>query len=195
MQSSALGTCRALVLLAFAIAMPTLAMFGPAMLGDMANRLLYGVSAPLAGATPHLGVGSPSRETNRPPVSREAPQFPPPIPSDDQRQPPQAATIETRPLQERPILASYQTAAINCGKSARSSQPDEAEAIQRRLRELGAIYYALEPWGNEGNYRFSCRIAISGNSLYTRYFEATAQDGFTAMVKVLRQIEDWRSVR
>lgn len=91
------------------------------------------------------------------------------------------------------ILASYETAAGH--QPPRPVYPDKAEAIQQRLRQLGAIYYMLESWGHEGNYRFICRIAIDGNPEYTRYFEATGHDGLTAMNGVLQQVEAARQLR
>lgn len=68
------------------------------------------------------------------------------------------------------------------------------EYIGRRLRELGATYYLLELWGDEQKlHRFYCRMAVGGNPNCTRYFEATDADALTAMVRVLQEVEVWRS--
>ncbi len=38
---------------------------------------------------------------------------------------------------------------------------DQFMYIQQRLRELGANYYLLENWGDQGEcYRFHCRVAV-----------------------------------
>lgn len=68
-----------------------------------------------------------------------------------------------------------------------------ADDIQLRLRELGATYYLLETWGNgEELYRFSCKMAIEGNTGFVRHFEAVDADPLRAMLLVLRQVETWR---
>lgn len=63
-----------------------------------------------------------------------------------------------------------------------------------RLRELGAVYYLLETWGNEGQrFRFHCKMAVGGNPGYTRRFEATDADPLQAMARVLSDVETWRA--
>jgi len=77
---------------------------------------------------------------------------------------------------------------------ATEGQPaaDHFSYIQQRLRELGATYYLLETWGNQGMYRFYCRMAIGGNPNFTRHFESTGGNPLEAMGQVLRQVEAWR---
>jgi hypothetical protein len=66
-------------------------------------------------------------------------------------------------------------------------------ALQDRLRQLGATYYLLETWGNQKQfYRFYCQMAVGGNAGYTHYFEAINANPLEAMADVLRQIEAWR---
>jgi len=73
---------------------------------------------------------------------------------------------------------------------------DRFTLMQSRLKELGATYTLLESWGSKGDlYRFYCKLAIGGNVNYTRYFEATDPDSFSAMAKVLQQVEAWRAGR
>ena len=67
--------------------------------------------------------------------------------------------------------------------------------IQQRLHELGATYVLLESFGNQGLYRFYCKMAMGGNANYTRYFEATDPDPVRAMTQVLQQVEAWRGGR
>jgi hypothetical protein len=66
-------------------------------------------------------------------------------------------------------------------------------ALQDRLRQLGATYYLLETWGNQRQYyRFYCQMAVGGNAGYTHYFEAINANPLEAMADVLRQVEAWR---
>lgn len=75
-------------------------------------------------------------------------------------------------------------------------QPERFTAMERKLREHGAVYYLLETWGNEGElYRFHCRMAIANNPNYTRHFEATDRDALKAMSQVLARVEAWRAGR
>jgi hypothetical protein len=75
-------------------------------------------------------------------------------------------------------------------------QPERFTAMERRLREIGATYYLLETWGNEGElYRFHCKMAIGNNPNYTRHFEATDRDALKAMAQVLERVEAWRAGR
>jgi hypothetical protein len=65
--------------------------------------------------------------------------------------------------------------------------------MQSKLRQLGATYYLLETWGNEQQfYRFYCKMAVGGNTNYTRCFESTDADPLAAMSAVLKQVEEWR---
>jgi len=68
--------------------------------------------------------------------------------------------------------------------------------IEQRLRDLGATYYTLEKWGSSQRlYRFECRMAITTDPNYTRFFEATAERPLGAMEHVLAQVEAWRADR
>ena len=81
-------------------------------------------------------------------------------------------------------------------RDAPSGQSDRFTSIQQRLRELGATYFLLESWGSQGQlYRFYCKMAIGGNSNYSRYFEATDPDAIRVMSKVLGEVEAWRASR
>ncbi len=81
----------------------------------------------------------------------------------------------------------------NLEEGQRAAPSDRFTYIQRRLRELGATYYLLETWGDQGQYyRFHARMAVGGSPDYVRHFEATETDALQAMVAVLRQVERWR---
>ncbi len=78
--------------------------------------------------------------------------------------------------------------------NAAAAPANPFEYVGQRLRELGATYYLLELWGDEQKlHRFYCRMAVGGNPNCTRYFEATDADALTAMVRVLQEVEVWRS--
>jgi len=71
---------------------------------------------------------------------------------------------------------------------------DQFTYVLGRLRELGAVYYLLETWGSEGQrFRFHCKMAIGGNSGYTRHFEATGPEPMQAIARVLSDVEAWRA--
>lgn len=64
---------------------------------------------------------------------------------------------------------------------------------QQRLKELGATYYLLESYGDQGDaYRFYCRMAIGGNPHVTEQFYCVDNDALAAMTNVLQQVEAWR---
>ncbi len=66
----------------------------------------------------------------------------------------------------------------------------EAVAIQQRLRELGAAYYALETWGAKGRlFRFHARMALGTGTNRLQHFQAVDADPIRAMAAVLRQVE------
>ena len=70
---------------------------------------------------------------------------------------------------------------------------DQFLYIQQRLRDLGANYYLLENWGNQGEcYRFHCRIAVANNPNFAKHFEATDEQPLGAMTQVLADVESWR---
>ena len=65
---------------------------------------------------------------------------------------------------------------------------------ERRLRELGAIYYRLETWGDEGRfYRCSCNVALSPRGRATRHFEAIDAAPSQAIGAVIKQVDAWRA--
>lgn len=101
---------------------------------------------------------------------------------------PDIAIPQTQPDWPEPPPASTAPAA--------AAPASPFEYIGQRLRELGATYYLLELWGDEQKlHRFYCRMAVGGNPNCTRYFEATDADALTAMVRVLQEVEVWRSAQ
>jgi len=78
----------------------------------------------------------------------------------------------------------------------RADPSDRFTYVLDRLRELGATYYLLETWGNEGQrFRFHCKLAVGGTPSFPRHFEATDRDALQAMARVLGEVEAWRASR
>lgn len=71
-----------------------------------------------------------------------------------------------------------------------------SQRMENRLHELGAKFYLLEKWGQDGSlYRFHCKMIVSDDPSHTRHFEATEARPGEAIAKVLRQVEVWRSTK
>jgi len=116
-----------------------------------------------------------------------------------------AAAERPGPVAEPPhgevIPASYQTW-VQSDEQRGAQSPEERgplgladdrlATLQRYLRQLGATYYRLESWGNEGpRFRFECRVAFDRASPCARHFEATDRDAMQAIAEVVRQVEAW----
>jgi hypothetical protein len=70
------------------------------------------------------------------------------------------------------------------------------EAVQRRLQELGAVYFRLEDTGGSaGRYRFRCELPLPGNTTYLRPFEHEDADPHRAMQAVLDEVELWLAAK
>lgn len=213
-QSSATIAIRAIVMLAFIIAIPLAAINGSA-LPEKARKLLEKIWPAIASAI----------STTASNVLTEAPAYDAKsqnllsVPSPNLSgiaNPPAQLSLNTQPntlSQQSPIgnvkqissptsnvvPADYQIAVepqINHPGYAGNNNPSGANpfmAMQDRLRQLGATYYLLETWGNQRQfYRFYCQMAVGGNSSYTHYFEATNSNPLEAMADVMRQVEAWR---
>ena len=86
------------------------------------------------------------------------------------------------------------------GPQAGPATPESLQAssevvhVQRRLRELGAAYYALETWGAHGRlFRFHARMSVPDGTGGLRHFEAVDADPVRAMTDVLDQVETWQA--
>jgi hypothetical protein len=68
--------------------------------------------------------------------------------------------------------------------------------MEERLRQVGATYYRLETWGQEGRrFRFQCRVAADQTTGWARHFEATDPQPIQAVAKVLASVESWLEAR
>jgi len=109
----------------------------------------------------------------------------PPLVSMTWRDRRQGAT-DTPPLQD----AMMRPEATGSNASASFQQ------VLDRLRDLGAVHYMLETWGNDAQrFRFHCKMALSNNPHYLRHFEAIDRDALQAMSQVLAEVEAWRRER
>jgi hypothetical protein len=84
--------------------------------------------------------------------------------------------------------------AASSGPIGDAATTDPFTWMQRRLKELGAIYYRLENGGPKGEmFRFQCQMAVPGNPNGVQPFEAIEGDPLKAMQRVLQQVEVWHS--
>ena len=63
-----------------------------------------------------------------------------------------------------------------------------------QLRQLGAVEYVLERWGDRF-YRFHCDMPLAGNSELTEQFEAVAADPQESIQQVVAQVASWQLAR
>lgn len=117
----------------------------------------------------------------------------PPIPTLGQADHTQIAGLPTKPANgHSSSLATPPMAAAPLSGDAATTDP--FTWMQRRLRELGAIYYRLENGGPKGEiFRFQCQMAVPGSPSGVQPFEAIDGDPLKAMQRVLYQVEAWHS--
>jgi hypothetical protein len=214
-QSSATIAFRAIVMLAFIIAVPLIAFNNGSSLPEKARKLLDQIRPMISSAVsktnasvlpdapaydaksqnllsvPSTTLGGMSKMPQQLTADNQ-PNLLPVQPSDvgAQRLNPPASSV---------IPVNYQSAVDSSHNSPAVNYSGQADAnpfmaLQDRLRQLGATYYLLETWGNQRQFfRFYCQMAVGGSANYTRYFEATNANPLEAMADVLRQVEAWRS--
>ena len=113
----------------------------------------------------------------------------------------QAATAGARPMAVPPLnwegrsgMPQSAMQGESAGTALGSSPLDRFSYTEKRLRELGATHYRLEPSGPDGRqYRFWCEMAYTGSSGAIRLFQSTAADPMQAVSEVLSEVETWRS--
>ncbi len=215
MQSSAVVTLRALVMLVCLVVVPLAAIFGSS-LPQAFNSLVQGRGLPsLAGMARapddarSRGGDAPIFASSPEPAVRDEP-GPPPRRIDDTGSlwaPGAVMPAADRSATEAAPSAEMARSAPSGGLS--SPSPGHAgpaaprdprtsgvdfQQIERRLRGLGATYYLLETWGNAGQmYRFHCKVSVPSDASQTQHFDATHSDPLQAMHKVLEQVEQYRT--
>ncbi len=209
MQSNAVVRCRALLMLACAIAIPAVAIFGKSLPDYLWDRCCRCLAASGSTALPKpLESQSPSLATVNPTPELTGLALPKSVSSPDLSQAScdvgrtntQVSTVfpsggmrcdgDMSPLEE---VASRTTSVAVPEVPTAAPADDQFTAIQQRLRQLGATWYALETWGNEGRFLFTCRVSVDGNPSLNRLFQASDAEAIQAMVKVLHEVERWKS--
>jgi hypothetical protein len=82
-----------------------------------------------------------------------------------------------------------------CAPARLLTLADRLEPLLARLRQLGAIEYALEHWGEGGKlYRFHCEMPVGATPL-TQQFEAVTADPQKSVEQVLAEVGSWQTAR
>jgi hypothetical protein len=187
MQSSATVGLRALVMLACAVGIPVLAIWGASWseIVKKFQNLPWPAVVELASAS-----------TSNPQPLGEAPRFTPNNEAGTAQPNPPSPASSFAGHFDPPAASGPSTNADRYGESAASVSPEPASEfgdVPKRLQQLGATYYVLESWGNDQRlYRFYCKMAVAGRNDYTHCFEATDANPHQAMQQVLQQVEAWQ---
>jgi hypothetical protein len=82
-----------------------------------------------------------------------------------------------------------------CSAARPLTLADRLDPLLARLRQLGAIEYALEHWGEGGKlYRFHCEMPVGATPL-TQQFEAVTADPQKSIEQVLADVSSWQLAR
>lgn len=200
---------RALVMLSCLILVPLAAVFGSAFPEVVKRWLVEPVMSRLEGkssAQPEPSATNSSAPAAAPPSAsmwlppaqpRGAVASAPPDGSPSAAEPSAVEHVGSeRPAAGGTALSAASAAPLGGATAGARSEPhaDRFSQMEARLRQLGATYYALESWGNEGQlYRFYCKLAIADDPRQVRQFEAVNADAIEAMQRVLGDVENWRS--
>ena len=199
-ESSGVLIFRVVVMLSCLILVPLAAIFGSAFPELVRTQLVDRVKA--------LAGGSPPAAAPVQPGIDEAPAYTPLVADRNGAfgQHPSEAAPDWQPA-AGPATAhqvDYTTPVVNIEPPAMefssppATQPpavhsvDHFTEIQHRLREYGAVHYALESVAADGAYRFHCTMSAVGAAAPQK-FEATDRDPLRAMANVLAQVEAWRA--
>jgi hypothetical protein len=209
MQSSAVVTLRALVMLVCLVVVPLAAIFGSS-LPQAFNSFVEGRGLPSFAGTARATDDARSRGGDAPRFASAAEPVPHEEPAPPARRTDGTGTLwapgaVTPPMTQTPAEPraemarslppgpASQSAGQTASRDPRTAGED-FQQIEHRLRELGATYYLLETWGNAGQmYRFHCKVSLAANPSQTQNFDATDSDPLRAMRKVQEQVEQYRS--
>lgn len=215
MQSSAVVTLRALVMLVCLVAVPLAAIFGSS-LPQAFNSLVQGRGLPSFTGTARATDDARSRGGDAP-IFASSPETPlrvePASPAQRMdntgslwapgaiSSATDRAGAEVSPRAEpsgpAASAASQNPLPVPAGQAAPRdprTASEDFQQIEHRLRELGATYYLLETWGNAGQmYRFHCKVSVAANPSQIQHFDATDSDPLRAMRKVQEQVEQYRA--
>ncbi len=199
MPSQTLVFFRALTMLAALVAFPLYALQGgqvPDEVWDLVGRVRERAAELVAATQPPATTAPPPLDVQlrHPGMTSQAPARA--TPAAAEYAPPAEVTPAAAYSPPAVVPASY--AAVlpepQMAEAPPASASEPFEAIQTRLKALGATSYALETWGTDGMlYRFQSDVAIHGDPNFHRHFEAIGDDPLAAMQDVLVQVESWRS--
>jgi len=190
MRSSTVNFLRGLIMLSCLISLPAIAIFGlpmPSQVSTILQRL--GLFAGDGEDRQIAAAPEDSCEQAGNPFDRGMTEY-------TEHSPP-------RPRDRSPNESHFDPMVVQASNEALSAPVESSKegvglfrGIQQRLRLLGATYYRLESWGEQGDmFHFQCRVAVDGHANFTRHFEATGEDPLTAMDSVLQEIESWKDRR
>ncbi|MDR1484213.1 MAG: hypothetical protein LBT09_05275 [Planctomycetaceae bacterium] len=112
--------------------------------------------------------------------------------------------VRFMPMTPLPSLSNSPSSASGGGSIVVSGQRDFSEIV-KELQQLGATYYCLEKWGNQGElFRFRCYVNPQNNtadntgnqpnnSKYQRFFQHIGNDQIRVMEHVIGEIKNWKS--
>ena len=182
MRSSAAVAGRALIMLACVVAIPAVALWGTSW-SDVVKRIQdfrWPQCLDLASASNSTSSGDPSHGAMPSPAAAPASSASGSLASAGEQgtstpAPPQTKSGATAPSGVVPIgyqapaeslsVATPVADAAGQGGTRTSTTADRFQAVQGRLRQLGATYYLLESWGNQQQlYRFYCKMAVGGSA-------------------------------
>lgn len=215
MPSSLSAVLRSLILLAFLVGLPFLAVTGISP-DRLIDRIVNWCAERLEGPSQHqetahaaaapqwdgAALEPPDRQDfGAEQGSNENRQTEPKPIADGSSAADPAAAPENSPARSPPMVSS-RPAALAADRAASTDGPaasnapehDSVAAVEKKLQLLGASYYLLERWGHPQRlYRFQCRMPISDDPNHYTQFQAIDDQPLRAMRDVLRQIEAWRS--
>ncbi|MDR2763072.1 MAG: hypothetical protein LBB88_10745 [Planctomycetaceae bacterium] len=114
---------------------------------------------------------------------------------------PSRENSSTAQTQRNGIIANNTTNTANAINAQRNFSD-----IEKELQQLGATYYWLEKWGDQGElFRFRCYVNPHGNSVvadnqpnsnkYQKYFQHIDNDQIRVMEHVIDEIKKWKGMQ
>lgn len=183
--------CRSLLLVACMLIVPLLAMFShkiPADVRAAMRRGLRDAAGHCFGRPAEAGMTAPSAATAADAVVRtdfvvEAP---------ESRARTDAVDAGTTAAQS-PAGDAVASPALVAQLADRSRQARDQQAVEARLRNLGAMSFDCQPVpGTGGMYSSSCRVPVDASGQLQRVFQATGADPLTASESLAQQVAAWR---
>jgi len=177
---SSTTTFRSLILLAFMVGLPVVALMPNGVQVSLASLL----SRDRIMGEDHLSDPLPGRprtvSSHAGPISATPLTVAPPY------QP--SADLVVAPALFKPVGTDPQA-------QEQSLLSQRSQELEEELHNLGATYYRMESWGAAPRkYRFHCTVAIKiGLAEYSQRFEETADNPLVALEEVLADVRTWHA--